>query len=480
MRRVAIIGGGYAGTAFAVHLSRRAESPLEIVIVEPREDVGGGLAHSAIDPDHRLNAPDVIHLLYPDDDLHFRRWLEESGRLAADSQAWYADGRLYPRRGDFGAYLAAELAAHAGANPSGSTLTHRRGAAGAIERRGEGFRIAIRGGEPVEVDRCVIALGQEPAPLRLPGLDADDRGEGIIDDPFAPRALAAIDRDGEVLILGTGLTSADAVAALVGQGHRGPITCVSRRGLRPKDQAPPAEGPALWDRMAVQPPAFLERHGLPGTALELLRVVRRDARERVARGEPWHGAIDEVRDAAGEIWRALPVAEKRRFLRHLKPYYDVHRFRMPPQTRDILAAAEGRGQLRVEAARAIRARRLADGIEVTLRRRGEAGERARTYDAVVSCAGFSASIERSRDPFIRSCLEGGLARPSDLGRGFDSDDAGRVVSASGEPDPALYVLGATALDRFGETPAAIFILRQVFRILPGFVAGRGNPIVTPP
>jgi len=468
--RVAIIGGGYAGTAFAVHLSRQAKPSDDIVVVEPRERVGGGLAHSAVDPDHRLNAPDTIHLLYPDDDQHFRRWLDRTQRLAADPQAWDADGRLYPRRGDFGAYVAAEFAAHAAENPSRSTLSHRRGVAGAIERRGDVFRIEIVGGEPIEADRCVIAIGQEPAPLRLPGMAADGAGHAVIEDPFASRALAAIERDADVLILGTGLTSADAVAALVGQGHRGPISCISRRGLRPKDQAPPAEGPALWDRMAVQPPAFLQRHGVCQSALELLRIVRRDARERIARGEPWHGAIDEVRDAAGEIWRALPVAEKRRFLRHLKPCYDVHRFRIPPQTRNILAAAERRAQLRLQAGRVTGARRVADGIEVTVRHRGERAEQTRTYGALINCAGFSSCIERSRDPFIRSCLDGGLARPSDLGRGFDADEQGRVIAASGVAQPALYVLGATTLDCFGETPAAIFVLRQMLRILPQFIA----------
>jgi uncharacterized NAD(P)/FAD-binding protein YdhS len=72
MSCAAISGGGYTGTAFAIHLSRAATKPLDIWVIEPRERVGGGLAHSTEDPNHRLNAPDDIHLLYPDDALHFR------------------------------------------------------------------------------------------------------------------------------------------------------------------------------------------------------------------------------------------------------------------------------------------------------------------------------------------------------------------------------------------------------------------------
>ncbi len=467
---VAVIGGGYTGTAFAVHLARATRIPLDITVVEPRKRVGGGLAHSAIEPDHRLNAPDVIHPLYPDDDLHFRRWLETAGRLAEDPEAWYADGRLYPRRGDFGAYLTAQFESHAAENPSGSRLTHRQSSARAIEQRESGFRVELADGESLQVARCIIAIGREPTPLDIPGLDASTAAGRTIQRPLNPGALDPIQRDEKVLTLGSGLTAADAIAALLRRGHRGPITSLSRRGLRPKDQNPEPATEPLWERIAVQPPAFVQDHGLPPTILSLMRIVRADARRRMERGEPWHGAIDAVRDAAGEIWCALPTDEKRRFMRHLKPYYDSHRFRIPPQTRDILAESEKRGQLTFLAGRLIGAEPMPDGVKVSIRRRGAPEPRAEAFAAIMVCAGFSSSVESSSNPFLQSCLRQGLARPSDMGRGLDSDDACRVIAADGLPVPRLYVLGAMTIDRFGETPAAIFILRQIHRMLPAFVS----------
>ncbi len=466
MNRVAVIGGGYAGAAFAVHLSRQARAPLDIAVVEPRAQVGGGLAYSTPGPNHRLNAPDVIHPLYPNDEEHFRRWLEATGRLAADPDAWYGDGRLYPRRGDFGAYVAAEFAAYRERNPSGSSLEHRRDRAVAIQRRRDGLHLALAGGAPVVADRCVIALGQEQAPFNLPG----DAGGRLVGDPFAPGALAAIPRDATVLVVGTGLTAADAVASLVGQGHTGPITCLSRRGLRPKDQNPATAEQTIWERMAVQPPPFVQQNGVPTSIVELARIVREDARDRMARGETWHGAIDDVRDAAGELWRGLPVSDKRRFVRHLKPYYDVHRFRIPPQTRDIVRRAEERGQLRFGSGRIAGAEAVAEAVAVTVRRRGEARARVHHYGAVVSCVGLANAVDHSRNPFVRSCLEQGLARPSDMGRGLESDDRGRIIDADGAPVESVYVIGGMTLDRFGEVPAAVFLLRQVLAVLPGFIA----------
>lgn len=470
MRRVAVIGGGYAGTAFAIHLARAAPRPLDVVVVEPREQVGGGLAHSAVDPDHRLNAPDVVHFLYPDDPMHFRRWLETSGRQAADPAALHADGRLYPRRGDFGAYVSSEFAGHAASNPSGSILSHRRTRAVAIDRRPGGFRIQTADGGLLEATRCVVAVGHEPAPAKLPGLRPEAAGERVIAAPLDPGALRSIPPDADVLVLGTGLTAADAVASLLGQGHRGRITCVSRHGVRPTEQNPAKPQGPIWDQLTDQPPAFVREHGLPTHLRALSRLVRDEARARMARGEPWQGAIDEIRDAAGEIWRALDVGQKARFQRHLKPYYDGHRFRIPPQTRDLLGAAEETGQLDFRAARIVDASLRRDGLWVTLRPRGAPPAHPRRIDYLVNCHGFETRIAHSRNPFLQSCLGRGLVGTSDMGRGFSSDAAGRALGPSGAPTEGLYVIGAMTLDRFGETPAAIFILRQILRLLPGFLA----------
>jgi uncharacterized NAD(P)/FAD-binding protein YdhS len=475
MNCVAIVGGGYTGTAFAIHLSRAAPSPLNILVTEPRKRVGGGLAHSTEDPNHRLNAPDDIHLLYPDDSLHFRSWLEDTGRLRSDPEAWCADGQLYPRRGDFGAYLTAQFETHARHNPSASILTHIRQSAVSVERRDGWFRIGLGDGDSIEAGRCVIAVGPDSTAIPAALAGAKDLGDRLIADPLRPGALTGIQRDANLLILGTGLTAADAVATLVGQGHEGVITCLSRHGLRPQGQAPPPDvKPApLWDRMAVQPPPFVQRHGLPGNVRRLMHIVRSEVRARIACGEPWHGAVDDIRDAADELWRALDLEEKRRFLRHVKPYYDSHRFRIPPQTQDILTSAERRGLLNFCAGRILRVEPVSHRLKVVMHLRGQWRTQRNFYDAIVCCLGFSRRVLDTINPFLQSCLRSAIARPSDMGRGLDVDQRCRVIAADGRPVPGLYALGAMTLDRLGEPPAAIFILREIFRTLPGFLEATG-------
>ena len=79
--RVAIIGGGFTGSAIAVHLARHAIAPLAITIFEPRASLGGGVAYSSRDPAHRTNVAAARMSLYSDDESHFERWLMANDML---------------------------------------------------------------------------------------------------------------------------------------------------------------------------------------------------------------------------------------------------------------------------------------------------------------------------------------------------------------------------------------------------------------
>ena len=54
---IIITGGGFSGTALASHLARQSSSPLLITVVEPREQLGGGVAYSTQETAHRINVP---------------------------------------------------------------------------------------------------------------------------------------------------------------------------------------------------------------------------------------------------------------------------------------------------------------------------------------------------------------------------------------------------------------------------------------
>ncbi|MBX4413259.1 hypothetical protein K4G92_23035, partial [Mycobacterium tuberculosis] len=53
-------------------------------------------------------------------------------------------------------------------------------------------------------------------------------------------------------------------------------------------------------------------------------------------GLSWQVVLDAVRQQGQRIWQALSVAERQRFLRHLRHYWDVHRYRVAPQVAEVL------------------------------------------------------------------------------------------------------------------------------------------------
>jgi uncharacterized NAD(P)/FAD-binding protein YdhS len=192
----------------------------------------------------------------------------------------------------------------------------------------------------------------------------------------------------------------------------------------PRAHLSPAAAPLPWE-----PPARLEA---------LVRSIR--ARE------PWRASVDGLRPHSIALWRGLSEAEQRRFLRHLRPWWDVHRHRIAPRVAARIEAMRASGRLEVAAARVARVEEEA----VILDRRG-GGEIERRFDAVINCTGPEGDIARIGDPLIRSLLASGRARPDPLGLGFDVDGDSRIGGSG--PSPALYALGPLTKGAFWEIVA---------------------------
>jgi uncharacterized NAD(P)/FAD-binding protein YdhS len=62
----------------------------------------------------------------------------------------------------------------------------------------------------------------------------------------------------------------------------------------------------------------------------LLAMARALARKVESEGGDWREAVTFLRHLAPSLWRRLPVAEQRRFVRHVRTHWDIHRHRMPP------------------------------------------------------------------------------------------------------------------------------------------------------
>jgi uncharacterized NAD(P)/FAD-binding protein YdhS len=423
--RVAIVGAGYSGTIAAVEIARAAPGA-GIILIEKSGRFASGAAYGTNSAGHLLNvrARNMSALAGAPD--HFADWAAGEG---------YSPDDYVPRR-DYRRYLAGLL----GASPGVERVT---GEAAAVEDKA----VALASGERIGCDAVVVAGGNFPS--RLPAAF----GARAIHDPWGQEGSAALAAaaagGGELLLVGTGLTMVDMAVSLEEAGFEGRITAVSRRGLVPRAHVVPAA-------------AALER-ALPERLAELVREVRSRS--------PWRASVDGLRPLSIALWQGLSEAEQRRFLRHLRPWWDVHRHRIAPGVAARIEALRGSGRLEVAAGRIARV----EGETVTIARRG-GGTLERRFAAVINCTGPEGDIRRIDDPLIRSLLASGRARPDRLGLGFEVDEGSLVVGSG--PSPACYAVGPLTKGAFWEIVAVPDIRGQVAgvaRSILRYAGSTGSP-----
>jgi len=422
---VAIIGGGFSGTMVAAQLARRG---IRSILIEGNGRMGRGIAYSTREPAHVLNVRAEVMSAWPDD-------LEDFARAAVIEGGSSQD---YSERMRFGRYLRGIL--------------DRAVAEGLVEpveamavsaaREADGWSIGLDDGSKLAARALVLAIGnQEPAPMAVSqGISA----ERFISNPWGPEAKAAVERlaetDGNVLLLGTGLTAVDLILSLHANVHRGTITALSRRGQLPRGHAP-------------FEPAAVERDDVPpGNVLQLWRWLRR----RAAQGS-WRAAVDSLRPHSSAIWQGFGEAEQRRFMRHARPWWDVHRHRIAPEVAERLKYLIGLGQLEVAAGRIQSMREAGDGVNVEFLRRGRQESETRRFDTIFNCTGPLGAMARTVNPVVRQMLDDGLIAVDPLGIALDVDERDRAGDG-------VWALGPMTKGRYWEIIAVPDIRGQAERV----------------
>ena len=298
-------------------------------------------------------------------------------------------------------------------------------------------------GSRVVAASCVVATGHDERPCR---------GEPVVpahvtswQEPVAP--------SDPVLIRGTGLSMVDACLSLMLRGHTGPIYAVSRRGLLPAVHA------------RTTPVAFSQSDIPFGTNMvEFVRWFRATVRAVEAKGGNWRDVVDGLRPFSHQIWQNWPEHARRRFFRHMKAWWDIHRHRMAPQVFTRLAAAIADGQLRVVAGRLLAVEPGGRGAVAKLQHRAsklvEHIEVARIFD----CTGVIADPARSSNPAIQSLLRCGAARPDRLNIGLDVSVDGALVGRQGDRSARVYAIGPLTRGAFLEIEAVPDIRVQCQRL----------------
>jgi uncharacterized NAD(P)/FAD-binding protein YdhS len=428
---VVIVGGGFSGALMAINLFRFG-GPRTTLVERAPERLGRGIAYGAAHPGQLLNVRAAAMSAFPDDPDHFARWCRDRTDAAP------AD---FVARETYGAYLRETLAEVRAA--AGERLTILSGEVEAIDRGAAGMALTLADGATLAADAVVLTLGNLP-PHAPPGVDPDTLPAGVyVDDPWAQDPAAGLSHGDEVVLVGSGLTAIDIVLRLDAVGFDGPILALSRRGLAPRrhvDGTPPA-------------PGWTETPDLPLSAL--VRRLRSDAATL-----GWRAAVDALRPVTQRWWARADAATRTRFLRHCRPFWDVHRHRLAPAVADRIDAMVAEGRLRFAAGKIAAVEPHPQGALIRWRPRGDSDLAGTIAARIVNCTGPQGDVLRTSEPLLRQLVASGMVAPDSLRLGIDVDDGSQVIDRDGHAYSDLYCVGPMTRGSFWEIVAVPDIRRQ--------------------
>ncbi len=440
-----IVGAGFSGSLLAVHLLRRLPQGSRVHLIERRGEFGSGLAFSTPNSSHLLNVRAERMSAFEKEPAHFLNWLAEQG--GEDNGM---TGSAFVPRGLYGRYIQSLLTDQLAAENGNRNLYLFPDEAVDLDLSGDKAVIHMSGGRPVKVDAAILAVGNFP-PKVPAGAEALEKSPRYINNPWDPEATRPISHDAPLLVIGTGLTMVDFVLNMQDRGHRGPIYALSRRGLLPHRHAP-------------SPPAVRwEEEELP-LSEQILKM------RRAVEHQDWRAVFDGVRPFTQSWWIDLPVAQRKRFLRHLRPWWDIHRHRMAPEVARRIDEAIGRGALTVLAGRFADLEPVGEGLTIRYRPRGREALENLQVDYVINCSGPSSDYGAIEQKLVRSLLSRGEIRPDPLSLGLDVDMSLRLLDAQGRSQDRLYALGPVTKGHFWECTAVPEIRRQAEELAERLVA----------
>lgn len=425
---VAIVGGGFCGTILATRLARW-DPRLRIALIDGSGRFATGPAYGTCRREHLLNVPAGKMSAYPELPNNFVEWLRLNRHAISDLWAHDPLHTDYLPRALYGRYLTAQL---------NDAVTECHGLVKVsqkvvdLARARRGFAVVLADGSRLHPGQCVIATGNlPPADIAQATREPSSRYIANPWDLTVPERLA---QSRNIVLIGSGLTAIDIALTTQAINPHARIRMISRHGRLPRQHQDPTPRHAA-------PLNLVELLGAPSLR-HLVVAVRAQIAAAQTLGNSWHAVIDAIRPLMPAIWQDLSIADRRRFLRHVRPLWEIHRHRIAPAVARQLHSFIERGTLEVH------------------RGRVQAIESVRA-DLIINCTGPQSDYARSRDVLWRNLLARGLAVADDLGLGIVTDEDGLVTDASGNAVPGLYAIGSALRPTFYESTAVPELRCQV-------------------
>ena len=436
--RVAILGGGFSGVLTAVNLVRLGADPASLTLVNASRPAARGVAYGTRRPEHLLNVAARNMSAFPDRPDDLLGWLRTRAEfdLVPDHEL---RERFIPRL-VYGDYLRALRHHHLAGAP------HLEAEAVDVEADGT---VHLADGRRLQAERIVLATGNE-APAELPGAAGLADHPAWVGNPWLAWHEKLPPDTGTIVLLGTGLTTVDAVITLRALGWLGRIHAVSRHGWLPQAHFRGIE----YD--AFPPPDIdLATLGLD----RLVALMESHCAHLRELGANPAIIVDKLRPHTQRLWQAFSADEKRRFARDHAARWNILRHRIAPEIHAQLASAQLTGQLQVHAALIQQVAAAGNRVRVDL-----AGGRSLEGDLVLNATGPQTRFSATRSPLLQNLLRRGLIAPDELDLGLRIDADHVALDAEGRRSPHLLALGPLLRGTYWETIAVPELRGQALRV----------------
>ncbi|MCB1208168.1 MAG: FAD/NAD(P)-binding protein [Verrucomicrobiales bacterium] len=447
--RIAIIGGGFSGVMTAVNLARLAKRPLHLLIINHQRPTGRGVAYGTRRMEHLLNVAARNMSAFPDQPDHFLQWLRSRSEYD-DMPERELREKFIPRM-IYGDYLRSILHNHLQANRADTRVQTEfvEGEAVDVEVDEKGALVYLRNGAQLEVNRVVLATGNE-APAEMAGAETLHEHAGWIGNPWLPWHEKLPTGGGTIILLGTGLTTIDAVITLRAMGWQGEVHAVSRHGWLPKSHFRGIE-------YADFPPVGIDLAALGLKELAALMQAH-CARLREVEANPAI-IVDKLRPYTQRIWANFSVEERLTFAQNYAARWNVLRHRIAPEIHAQVASAQLTGQLTIHAARIERVE--AAGARVRVHRDHGAPLEG---DLVINATGPQTRFSATRSLLLQNLLRRGIIASDAMDMGVSVDEDHIALLPDGSRSQHLLALGPLLRGTLWETIAVPELRGQARRV----------------
>jgi uncharacterized NAD(P)/FAD-binding protein YdhS len=454
-KNIVIVGAGFSGTMAAVQLLRKSKRlRLNIYLIDASGMIGRGLAYQTADDNFLLNVPSGNMSAFPDRPSDFTEYCQTIDPA-------FMSGSFITRR-IYGDYLEHTLLV--AERESSSKLARLCVEVVSIQNNKEetGWNVSLSDGQLLRADQVVLALGhfasQPVHPFEVFLSEAQ-----YINNPWNMKQPFVNNGTLPVVLLGTGHTAIDTLFRLTSGDFSKKVVLISRRGLLPNEHRFSSKPPLI----SAEFPKYLEC--CSPNIRAYVKAIRKEIATRAELGVDWRDVLNEMRPHTPELWCRLSVADRKKFLYRVAPYWDVYRHRMAPAAHVRLKKLIESGQVEVIAGRIKTVSTDQDNICLEIKIRGS--ERIDEIHAVtvVNCTGPNYDLSKVDMLLIKQLLKEDLISQDPLKIGLEINSDYQVLRNDHSPIEGLFYVGPMLKAKYWEAIAVPELRGHVARLVEKLV-----------